>query len=140
MVAMPAGDRLVAGVDLGGTNVRTCVARADGAILAQARTPTPADAGPDAVVEQIVAGVRQVAKAAGVQVAQLVGVGVGAPGPVTAAKQRAAQRAAACWRWPAGTPTVSRPTWWCRRHGRAMRSLKPYSLGRRKRLASAAST
>ncbi|HEV7215362.1 MAG TPA: ROK family protein [Chloroflexota bacterium] len=82
MAAMHAGDRLVAGVDLGGTNVRTCVARADGAILAQARTPTPADAGPAAVVERIVAGVRQVAKTAGVAVTQLVGVGVGAPGPL----------------------------------------------------------
>lgn len=82
MAALHAGDRLVAGVDLGGTNVRTCIARADGAILAQARTPTPADAGPAAVVAQIEAGVRQVAMTAGVGVAQLAGVGVGAPGPL----------------------------------------------------------
>jgi glucokinase len=82
MAALPTGDRLVAGVDLGGTNVRTCIARADGAILAQARTPTPADDGPAAVVERIVVGVRQVARAAGVEVRQLAGVGVGAPGPL----------------------------------------------------------
>src|SRR6185312_16772161 len=82
MSTMPAGDRLVAGVDLGGTNVRTCIARADGAILAQARTPTPADDGPAAVVERIVAGVRELAQTAGVAVRQLAGVGVGAPGPL----------------------------------------------------------
>lgn len=82
MTTLHAGDRLIAGVDLGGTNVRTCVARADGALLAQARTPTPADAGPEAVVERIVAGVRQVAQTAGVAVEDLAGVGVGAPGPL----------------------------------------------------------
>src|SRR6185437_13047951 len=79
MVAIPPGERLVAGVDLGGTNVRTCIARADGAILARARTPTPADDGPAAVVERIVAGVRELAQTAGVAVRQLAGVGVGAP-------------------------------------------------------------
>jgi glucokinase len=82
MVAIPPGERLVAGVDLGGTNVRTCIARADGAILARARTPTPADDGPAVVVERIVAGVRELAQTAGVAVRQLAGVGVGAPGPL----------------------------------------------------------
>jgi glucokinase len=82
MAAMPTEDRLIAGVDLGGTNVRCCVARADGAILAQIRTSTPADSGPAAVVERIAADVRQVAARAGVEVARLVGVGVGAPGPL----------------------------------------------------------
>lgn len=82
MEATRAADRLIAGVDLGGTNVRACIARADGGVLAQTRTPTPADAGPAAVVERIVAAVRQAAAIAGADVRQLLGVGVGAPGPL----------------------------------------------------------
>jgi glucokinase len=72
--------RNVIAVDLGGTQVR--VARCDeaGTILAHARTDTAAREGPDAVVEQIVGLIDQLR--AGIAADDIVGVGVGTPGPV----------------------------------------------------------
>ncbi|NTU84575.1 MAG: ROK family protein [Chloroflexales bacterium] len=73
-------DHVIA-VDLGGTQIRAALVCADGTIVAHARTPTLVDEGPQAVVSRTCTLMSRVQRAlpAG---ARLLGVGVGAPGPL----------------------------------------------------------
>jgi glucokinase len=77
--------RYIVGVDLGGTNIVVgCVAE-DGSSIHGVRTaPTGAEEGPDAVVHRIIATARasMAATLAAVPGAELLGLGVGAPGPL----------------------------------------------------------
>jgi glucokinase len=68
------------GIDLGGTKILTARCDLRGQVLAQARVPTQAADGPDAVLGRIFATVRTVM--AGCDPAQLRGVGIGTPGPL----------------------------------------------------------
>jgi glucokinase len=70
------------GIDLGGTKIEAVVVDAGGAVAGQARSATPTDGGPPAVVQALVQGLRDAAKAAGVKPEDLSGVGVGSPGEV----------------------------------------------------------
>jgi glucokinase len=54
----------------------------DGAVVGQARHPTPHDGGPPAVITALAGGLREAATAAGVETAELTGVGVGSPGEI----------------------------------------------------------
>lgn len=71
----------VIAVDLGGTQLRAALVAADGRIAAHERTPTLVHEGPAAVVGRMLALIEQARRAlpAG---ARLLGVGVGAPGPL----------------------------------------------------------
>ncbi len=77
--------RAIVGIDLGGTNiVAGCVAE-DGSTLAGVRSvPTGAESGPDAVIGRIIATAKEsIAEArAADPTLELVGVGVGSPGPL----------------------------------------------------------
>ncbi len=68
------------GIDLGGTKIQTAVIDGGGKVLGEARHPTPTDGGPAGVVAAMAAAMQEAAKAAGVETADLVGVGVGSPG------------------------------------------------------------
>jgi glucokinase len=70
------------GLDLGGTKIEAIVVDDANAIHGQARVATPTEGGPPAVVQALAAAMRE---AAGGDLKQLVGVGVGAPGEVDAA-------------------------------------------------------
>ena len=70
------------GIDLGGTKIESVVVDGDGAVVGQARHPTPHDGGPPAVINALAGGLREAAKAAGVETAELTGVGVGSPGEI----------------------------------------------------------
>jgi glucokinase len=71
----------VIAVDLGGTQIRAALVSADGAIHAHERTATLVNEGPHAVIGRMLALTAQVQRAlpAG---ARLLGVGIGAPGPL----------------------------------------------------------
>jgi glucokinase len=69
-----------AGVDLGGTKIQAVVV-SEGAVVGQARLPTPATTAAD-VMAQIVASVRAAVDAAGLDVGEVAAVGIGAPGSV----------------------------------------------------------
>src|SRR5437868_7039226 len=71
------------GIDLGGTKILTIRCDAQGRVLGQARLPTNADEGPDAVLGRMFATVQRVM--ADADPAELRGVGVGAPGPLDVA-------------------------------------------------------
>jgi glucokinase len=75
-------DRIVAGVDLGGTKIYSVAATLDGAVLGEDRRPTEAALGPDAVIERTVASLRAALEAAGVGTDRLLGAGISAPGPL----------------------------------------------------------
>ena len=70
------------GIDLGGTKIEAVVVDPEGAVVGQARGATPAEGGPPAVIKALASGLQEAAKAAGVDAAELSGVGVGSPGEV----------------------------------------------------------
>jgi glucokinase len=72
--------RLAIGVDLGATSVKTGIVTADGTILYQTKLPSQSDEGPEAVVKQIEASVRDAMSRT--EVRSIAGIGVGAPGVV----------------------------------------------------------
>ena len=70
------------GIDLGGTKIEAVVVSARHRVLGSARHPTPAEGGPQAIASEMAAALREAAAAAGVEPAELRGVGVGSPGVV----------------------------------------------------------
>ena len=73
---------LAIGLDLGGTQVRGALVDRDGVVHARSALATAASAGPDIVVGQLEAVARAVCS--GVGLANVIGVGVAAPGPLDA--------------------------------------------------------
>ncbi|HXW95966.1 MAG TPA: ROK family protein [Gemmatimonadales bacterium] len=77
--------RYIVGIDLGGTNIVSgCVAQDGSEIHGVKSVPTGAEEGPDAVVRRIIAAAKEsIAETrAKVPKAELLGAGVGAPGPL----------------------------------------------------------
>lgn len=72
---------LAAGVDLGGTKIYSLIAGAEGNVLADDRRPTLAAEGSGAVIDRIVASVRQALDKANVDPGEIVGLGISTPGP-----------------------------------------------------------
>lgn len=79
------------GIDLGGTKIQAIVADADHEILGAARRPTPTTGGPPDVIDALAGAMREACADAGVDPAQLAGVGLGSPGDVDAAAGTIAQ-------------------------------------------------
>jgi glucokinase len=77
-----ASNALVVGIDLGGTNMQIGVVDASNKVLGRTKKRTKADEGQDAVVGRIVAGIEEACEEAKVKVADLAGVGIGAPGGI----------------------------------------------------------
>lgn len=76
------GEGCVAAIDLGGTKILAAIFGPDGAVMSRAKVMTRAKRGPDAVVEAMADAVRDAAAEAGIEPEQIVGIGVGAPGPM----------------------------------------------------------
>lgn len=89
---MAAESTLIAGIDLGGTNMQIGVVdtarltdspdKPDDAIVGAARKKTNVSDGPDGVLDRIATGVREACKDAGVDLKDLAAIGIGAPGGV----------------------------------------------------------
>jgi glucokinase len=75
-------EKIVVGVDIGGTNIRCALARRDdpSGIIMRRSDKTPADAGPEAVVAFIAREVALCLEEAGLEREAVVGVGCAAPG------------------------------------------------------------
>lgn len=78
----PAKQRFAIGVDLGGTKVASAIADAEGHILSKHTFPTGGEDGAEAVMDRIKAGIRQLLEDVDASPAQLIGIGVGSPGPL----------------------------------------------------------
>lgn len=72
----------VIGMDLGGTKILAAIVDKSGHIVAEVKSKTRAEKGPDAVIERIAETARQAAKKAKLAWADVRGLGIGAPGPV----------------------------------------------------------
>src|SRR5918999_139624 len=70
------------GIDLGGTKIQAVVVDSRSKVRGEARLPTPSEGGPPDVVAAMTDAIGQAAEAAGVEVGELSGVGVGSPGAV----------------------------------------------------------
>lgn len=76
-------DHLILGVDIGGTKSAVALARPSGEIVQRLSEPTQSDQrGPDAVLEQLATMARQVMRAAGATVGDMLGIGVSCGGPL----------------------------------------------------------
>ena len=71
-----------AGIDLGGTKIQAAVVGDDHRVLGQSRHQTPLQGGPPAIAAKMAQAVREAAEQAGVELAELDGIGVGSPGSV----------------------------------------------------------
>lgn len=71
------------GVDLGGTNVRCALVDAKGHILHRVEQPSEPERGPDRVISTIADQVAETLAAAGLDRTDVVGIGLGAPGPLS---------------------------------------------------------
>jgi glucokinase len=69
-------------VDLGGTNTRAGLVTDSGEVIGRAKQPTRLDLGADGVVNGIAECVRDAARNGGVSLQDVLGVGVGSPGPL----------------------------------------------------------
>jgi glucokinase len=70
------------GIDLGGTKIQAAIVDDEHSVLGSARRPTPTEGGPSDVAAEMETALRDAAKAAEVEPAALVGVGVGSPGTI----------------------------------------------------------
>jgi len=74
--------KFILGVDLGGTKIAAALATTRGEILARGRSPTHAQAGPDAVIESICATINEVLSAKALEPSLLLGIGIAAAGVI----------------------------------------------------------
>ncbi|MGC9454008.1 MAG: ROK family protein [Phycisphaerae bacterium] len=70
------------GIDLGGTAIKFGLLDEDNQFSETIQRPTPTDRGGDGVVEQMVSGARELLEQAKAGGDEIVGVGIGAPGPL----------------------------------------------------------
>jgi glucokinase len=76
----PANAKLRGGIDLGGTKIQAAVVGARGKVHGELRVPTPTSGGPADVAREMANALTESARQAGVEPADLWGVGVGSPG------------------------------------------------------------
>ncbi|MFC1651060.1 ROK family protein [Candidatus Latescibacterota bacterium] len=76
--------KLYIGVDLGGTNVRSGLVDEDGNILAQDKRKSLPKVSAEAPLNQIVDSIKAVAGTVGVAFSDILGIGIGTPGPLSA--------------------------------------------------------
>jgi len=74
--------KVIVGVDLGGTFVKTAIVSEERTVLAKDSRPTGADAGPDHVMAVMASAVQDLLKQSGLSSSDVIAVGFGAPGPM----------------------------------------------------------
>lgn len=73
---------VVVGIDLGGTAIKTAVVTSEGEVTGWGSRPTRADAGPEAIMDDMAAGVEQALSDSGHAREEVLAVGAGSPGPM----------------------------------------------------------
>lgn len=74
--------KVIIGVDLGGTNVKTAIVSEDKKIIAKESRPTQAAEGPEAIMDLMATCVSDLMRANGLDMSQALAAGFGAPGPM----------------------------------------------------------
>ncbi len=75
-------NQIAVGIDLGGTNIVTALITDDGAVVGMASRRTDAQRGAENVVSEMAESVRQLIEKHSVPINDVVGLGIGAPGPL----------------------------------------------------------
>jgi glucokinase len=75
-------NRVVIGVDLGGTKVLAAVITESGEILSRAKKKTKPEKPPEEILGRVAACCREAAEGAGIALDAIQGVGIGSPGPL----------------------------------------------------------
>lgn len=70
------------GIDIGGTKTAIGLVDQSGQVLAKNTLPTDQSVAPSEMVDRIAAAVKQLAQAAGIKESDILGIGIGAPGPL----------------------------------------------------------
>ena len=79
---MTSGDAPILGIDIGGTKLAIGVAMQDGRLLADARLPSHAEEGPDAMIDRVIELARDVVSDAGTSMREIDAIGIGCGGPL----------------------------------------------------------
>ena len=74
--------KYILGVDLGGTKIATVLTDLSGKILERVEVPTEASKGQDVVIQNIIQSVDMVLAETGVSTDEVIGLGIGSPGPL----------------------------------------------------------
>ncbi|MGE5676360.1 MAG: ROK family protein, partial [Mycobacterium leprae] len=82
MATNTSTDKVILGIDIGGTKLAAGVVTMDGRQISEDRVPSYASEGPDAVIERLIALCRRVVELAGVSWEQIIAAGVGCGGPL----------------------------------------------------------
>lgn len=77
--------KFILGIDLGGSKIAAAIATTRGEILERGLSPTPAQAGPDAVIESICATISELLSAKELEPSQFLGIGIAAAGIIDSA-------------------------------------------------------
>ncbi len=76
-------DKVIVGVDVGGTKIMTGVMNRQGKIVGEpVRVPTGTEDAPDAIMGRLYESVEKALVAAGESLTEVVGIGIGVPGPL----------------------------------------------------------
>ena len=73
-------NKLVLGVDVGGTKIAAAVVTGEGKVISRGSSPTSAQAGPQVVIDNIFATIDGVVSSSNVVLSQLSGIGIAAAG------------------------------------------------------------
>lgn len=72
----------VIAVDIGGTNLRVAIVDRNGKIIEKKQTPTEVSGGATVVIQQVIGLIYDVLKKSKVSFCQVIGIGIGCPGPL----------------------------------------------------------
>ncbi len=70
------------GIDLGGTFIKFALLDENMSVTGALQLPTPAEAGPDGVIESMISGATELLDHEGISAGDVTGVGIGSPGPL----------------------------------------------------------
>jgi len=73
---------LAIGIDLGGTNIKAAVVDQQAKVIRSQSHPTPTGRGADTIIDEIVTLAKGLISESSIQNSELIGVGIGAPGPL----------------------------------------------------------
>jgi len=75
-------EQYVVGLDLGGTNIKAVLVDQKGQILSRILIPAESSKGPEHVIQRMLQAAGSVSEQANIEIGEVLGVGVGSPGPL----------------------------------------------------------
>jgi glucokinase len=86
IMAKKSSKKYVIGIDIGGTNIMAVIVTVDGKVIGHSHFPTEGHKGPDYVIKNMAAKVKELVRHEGLTMKDIWRVGVGSPGPLDSKK------------------------------------------------------